>query len=161
MSVCLVLDHISPYAQGVETGGKISREETGMESKQIAFAAIGALLCLSVAQVAGAMPPLPAGPLTEDKLRGWCNEHGGAFFGKDVPTNGNVYACLLPDGTLIACGGVIPMCTQSRRHEGVGNFFEFKSIISAMDQQSQAIKNLEDKVKALEDKLNDLKNNQR
>ena len=130
-----------------------------MESKQIAFAAIGALLCLSVAQVAVAIPKLPSGPLTEEKLRGYCNENGGVFFGKDVPSGGDVYACLLPDGTLISCGGAIPICTQTRRQKDVGNLWELKSIISAMDQQSQAIKNLEDKVKALEDKLDDVKNN--
>ena len=119
-------------------------------------AAIGSFLLLSAVGVAVALPKLPAGELTEDKLRGWCNEQGGVFFGKDVDTKGTVYACLLPDGTLVACGGWIPICTQSRQRHAVDDLWGFKTIISAMDQQSEALKKLEDKIKILEDKADEM-----
>ena len=127
-----------------------------MKRSKIAVAAIGSFLLLSAAGVAVAIPKLPAGEITEDKLRGWCNEQGGAFFGKDVPTGGSVFACLLPDGTLVACGGSIPICTQSRQRQAVGDLWGFKTIISAMDQQSAALKKLEDKIKVLEDKVGEM-----
>jgi len=125
-----------------------------MRSK-IAVAAIGSYLLLSAVAVA-ATPKLPAGELTEDKLRGWCNDQGGVFFGKDVPTSGSVYGCLLPDGTLVACGGVIPICLTTRQGQAVGDLWGLKTIISAMDQQSAALKKLEDKIKILEDKVSEM-----
>jgi len=78
------------------------------------------------------------------------------FFGKDVPTGGSVFACLLPDGTLVACGGVIPICTQSRQRQAVDDLWGFKTIISAMSQQSEALKKLEDKIKILDDRVGEM-----
>jgi hypothetical protein len=127
-----------------------------MKRSKIAVAAIGSLLLLSAVGVAVAIPKLPAGEITEDKLRGWCNEQGGAFFGKDVDTHGSVYGCLLPDGTLVACGGVIPMCLTTRQRQAVDDLLGFKTIISAMDQQFEAVKKLEDKIKILEDRVGEM-----
>ena len=127
-----------------------------MKRSKIAVAAIGSFLLLSAVGVAVAIPKLPAGAITEDKLRGWCNEQGGVFFGKDVPTNGTVFACLLPDGTLVACGGAIPICMTTRQGQAVGDLWGLKTIISAMDQQSEALKKLEDKIKILEDKVDEM-----
>ena len=126
-----------------------------MKRSKIAVAAIGSFLLLSAVAVA-ATPKLPAGDLTEDKLRGWCNEQGGVFFGKDVPTSGSVFACLLPDGTLVSCGGLIPICLTTRQRQAVDDLWGFKTIISAMDQQSEALKKLEDKIKILEDKVGEM-----
>jgi hypothetical protein len=39
-----------------------------------------------------------------------CNENGGLY---SPPTQSGVYFCLLPDGTLISCGGSVPGCTAS------------------------------------------------
>jgi len=128
-----------------------------MKRSKIAVAAIGSFLLLSAVGVAVAVTPkLPAGEITEDKLRGWCNEQGGVFFGKDVPTSGSVFACLLPDGTLVSCGGLIPICLTTRQRQAVDDLWGFKTIISAMDQQSEALKKLEDKIKILEDKVGEM-----
>jgi hypothetical protein len=111
---------------------------------------------LSAVGVAAERPKLPTGELTEDKLRGWCNEQGGVFFGKNVEPPGSVYGCLLPDGTLVACGGWLPICMTTRQGQAVGDLWGLKTIISAMDQQSEALKKLEDKIKILEDKVGEM-----
>ena len=52
------------------------------------------------------------------QLEGHCNEHGGLFV---PPGTGGAYACLLPDGTLIVCGGDFPYyCVESRTLEDKG-----------------------------------------
>jgi hypothetical protein len=50
---------------------------------------------------------------TPTQLEGYCNEKGGVYF---APSAAGVYACLLPDGTLIACGGSSPgpSCSATR-----------------------------------------------
>jgi hypothetical protein len=47
---------------------------------------------------------------TSTQLEGYCGEKGGLY---SPPNNSGVYYCLLPDGTLISCGGSIPGCTAS------------------------------------------------
>src|SRR5688500_16967499 len=52
------------------------------------------------------------------QLEGHCHEHGGLFI---PPGSGGAYACLLPDGTLIVCGGDFPYyCVESRTLEDKG-----------------------------------------
>ncbi len=56
--------------------------------------------------------------LSTDALEGHCNEYGGLYF---PPGTGGAYACLLPDGTLIVCGGGFPYyCVESRTVEDKG-----------------------------------------
>ncbi len=56
--------------------------------------------------------------LSTTQLEGHCNEHGGLYF---PPGTGGAYACLLPDGTLIVCGGSFPYyCVESRTLEDKG-----------------------------------------
>ena len=56
--------------------------------------------------------------LSTTQLEGHCNEHGGLYF---PPGVGGAYACLLPDGTLIVCGGDFPYyCVESRTLEDKG-----------------------------------------
>jgi Spy/CpxP family protein refolding chaperone len=56
--------------------------------------------------------------LSTTQLEGHCNEHGGLYF---PPGAGGAYACLLPDGTLIVCGGSFPYyCVESRTLEDKG-----------------------------------------
>ena len=45
---------------------------------------------------------------------------------------------------------------QSRQRHAVDDLWGFKTIISAMDQQSEALKKLEDKIKILEDKADEM-----
>jgi Spy/CpxP family protein refolding chaperone len=53
-----------------------------------------------------------------DALQGYCIEYGGLYF---PPGEGGAYACLLPDGTLIVCGGGFPYyCVESRTLEDKG-----------------------------------------
>ncbi len=82
---------------------------TGMK---ILVAVFSLFVLLLVFQVANA--GLPSNP-TVDELYEYCKEKGGLFSPFD-PVSG-VYWCLLPDGTLIACGGAIPICTQSFTHQ--------------------------------------------
>jgi hypothetical protein len=60
------------------------------------------------------------------------------------------------DGHLTACGGLIPICLTTRQGQAVDDLWGFKTIISAMDQQSEAVKKLEDKIKILEDKVDEM-----
>jgi hypothetical protein len=56
--------------------------------------------------------------LSATQLEGHCNEHGGLYV---PPGTGGAYACLLPDGTLIVCGGDFPYyCVESRTLEDKG-----------------------------------------
>lgn len=56
--------------------------------------------------------------LSTTQLEGHCNEQGGLYF---PPGTGGAYACLLPDGTLIVCGGSFPYyCVESRTLEDEG-----------------------------------------
>ena len=53
-----------------------------------------------------------------DQLFGYCTEYGGQYF---PPGLGGAYACLLPDGTLIVCGGDFPYyCVESRTMDDKG-----------------------------------------
>ena len=47
---------------------------------------------------------------TATQLEGYCTEKGGLY---SPPNQSGVYFCLLPDGTLISCGGSVPGCTAS------------------------------------------------
>ncbi len=62
--------------------------------------------------------PVSGRMFSADALQGYCNEHGGLYF---PPGEGGAYACLLPDGTLIVCGGAFPYyCVESRTLEDKG-----------------------------------------
>ena len=55
---------------------------------------------------------------TPDQLYGYCNTYGGQYW---PPGPGGVYACQLPDGTLIVCGGDFPYyCVESRTLDDKG-----------------------------------------
>ena len=56
--------------------------------------------------------------LSTTQLEGYCNDQGGQYF---PPGLGGAYACLLPDGTLIVCGGDFPYyCVESRTLDDKG-----------------------------------------
>jgi DNA-binding MarR family transcriptional regulator len=56
--------------------------------------------------------------LSTTQLEGYCGDQGGLYF---PPGAGGAYACLLPDGTLIVCGGDFPYyCVESRTLDDKG-----------------------------------------
>ena len=129
-----------------------------MKKMKIPIAVVASfMLLLSSAQVALAATRLPCLSCNRDQLEGWCNTNGGTFF---PPGTGGAYACLLPDGTLVSCGGTIPICGQTRT-VGDAPLWGLTSIISMQEQLLTTIKTLEARVKSLEDKLNEIEKRQR
>ncbi|HET8670899.1 MAG TPA: periplasmic heavy metal sensor [Candidatus Saccharimonadales bacterium] len=97
-----------------------NRNITTSIGKKLILAFLSILILLSVFQVANAAPrkPISGRMFTPEMLLGYCNEHGGIYF---PPGVGGAYACLLPDGTLIVCGGGFPRyCVESRTLEDEG-----------------------------------------
>lgn len=69
----------------------------------LAGIAVAALLSgIWSAQAAPESPPKLESPTA---IEGWCNEHGGIY----MPPGGGAetYGCLLPDGSILICGGGI------------------------------------------------------
>lgn len=87
-------------------------------SRQILIAVVSVFTVLLLYQDANARKPISGRMFTEDQLYGYCNTYGGQFFPHGV---GGAYACLLPDGTLIVCGGSFPYyCVESRTVDDKG-----------------------------------------
>jgi hypothetical protein len=81
-----------------------------------------------------ARPKVNGRMLSTDALEGYCNEYGGLYF---PPGVGGAYACLLPDGTLIVCGGGFPYyCVESRTLDDKGRLK--LSDVQARDITAQA-----------------------
>ena len=72
------------------------------------------LLTVSVSQAA---PPLPSGPPSTTKIEGYCNENGGTYWPPSAESS--TYGCILPDGTVIACGGAITSCSTIEASAGL------------------------------------------
>jgi len=102
-------------------------------------------------------PPTGRWKSVKDKLEGYCNQNGGLWI---APGLGGVYGCLLPDGTLIACGGAIPYCTETRKAEA-GELLAVRSVIAIEEQLLASIKTLETKVQSLESKVTEMEKRQR
>lgn len=100
---------------------------------------------------------LPCLSCSRDQLEGWCGQNGGIFF---PPGTGGAYACLLPDGSLVACGGTIPICTQSRI-VSEAPVWDLASIIAMQERLLATIRTLEERVGALEERLKKLEGEQR
>lgn len=79
-----------------------------MSSRSIIVAVLGVLVSLSLVQAVEARDYTPL------QLQGICNDKGGVYFG---PSANGVYACLLPDGTVIICGGTIEGCETNSPNE--------------------------------------------
>ncbi|HXH24023.1 MAG TPA: hypothetical protein VNI78_02165 [Vicinamibacterales bacterium] len=65
------------------------------------------VVTIGAVRISEAAPPLPSGKPNPDKIEGWCQEHGGTY---SPPNESGYYACILPDGTVVACGGRISGC---------------------------------------------------
>jgi hypothetical protein len=91
---------------------------TMRSSTYMVFAAMTLGMVLLLVPDAEARKPISGRMFTPDQLYGYCNAYGGAYF---APGTGGVYACLLPDGTLIVCGGDFPYyCVESRTLDDKG-----------------------------------------
>jgi hypothetical protein len=73
---------------------------------------IVSLLTLTLAftmSVALAVPSLPSGPPSPSKIEGYCGEQGGTYWPPGPESS--TYGCILPDGSVVACGGIIKGCS--------------------------------------------------
>ena len=68
-----------------------------------------ALALLSTAPASQAAPTLPSGPPSPTKIEGYCGENGGTYWPPSAESS--TYGCILPDGTVIACGGSVSGCS--------------------------------------------------
>jgi len=59
-------------------------------------------------QVAQAAPPLPSGSPSPTKIEGYCGENGGTYWPPGPESS--TYGCILPDGSVIVCGGSLSGC---------------------------------------------------
>lgn len=93
----------------------------------VAVVSIGFLLSFS--EFANALNPCQFGCSSSD-LKKICDDRGGTYM---APSAAGVFACLLPDGTLISCGGyVYSYCTQTRTLPGT-DFSQIDSLLLTTD----------------------------
>jgi Spy/CpxP family protein refolding chaperone len=92
---------------------------------------VSVFLLLSLSQVAKARDSLTGKIVSEFNLSLLCDLEGGVFFPAGL---GGAYACLLPDGTYIVCGGIVPFCTET--------FTLRDKKLGLLDEQTQKLKAL-------------------
>ena len=83
--------------------------------KSLAAIVATVLITASLTQIATAAPPAPTNP-TPTRLEGYCNENGGTY---SPPNASGYYACIFPDGTVVACGGSISGCSTITASTGL------------------------------------------
>ena len=89
-----------------------------LSPRRILVAAISVFILLVIINDADARKRVDGRMFTPDQLYGYCNEYGGQYW---PPGLGGAYACVLPDGTLIVCGGDFPYyCVESRTIDDKG-----------------------------------------
>jgi len=76
-----------------------------------------ALATLFAATASQAAPPLPSGPPNPDKIEGYCGENGGTYWPPGPESS--TYGCILPDGSIIICGGSLPGCDTIEASTGL------------------------------------------
>jgi Spy/CpxP family protein refolding chaperone len=80
--------------------------------RPVLVALFSLFIVLLIANNADARKRVDGRMFTPDQLFGYCTEYGGQYW---PPGLGGAYACVLPDGTLIVCGGDFPYyCVESR-----------------------------------------------
>jgi Spy/CpxP family protein refolding chaperone len=102
-----------------------------MMGRTILVAVVSVFTLLSVIQVANARDSVSGKIISEFNLSLLCAADGGVFFPAGT---GGAYACLLPDGTYIVCGGIVPFCTETRTLEDKG--------LGLLPEQAQRLKAL-------------------
>src|SRR6478672_9003016 len=89
-----------------------------LSPRHVIVAVVSVFLVLLLFHDADARKRIDGRMFTPDQLYGYCNTYGGQYF---PPGLGGAYACLLPDGTLIVCGGDFPYyCVESRTLDDKG-----------------------------------------
>jgi len=89
-----------------------------LSPRHVLVAVVSVFLVLLLFHDADARKRIDGRMFTPDQLYGYCNTYGGQYF---PPGLGGAYACLLPDGTLIVCGGDFPYyCVESRTLDDKG-----------------------------------------
>ena len=84
---------------------------------KFAITSLFTLASLFTVSVSQAAPPLPSGPPSPTKIEGYCGEHGGTYW----PTGpeSSTYGCILPDGSVIVCGGSLRGCDTIEASAGL------------------------------------------
>src|SRR5690242_7619596 len=86
--------------------------------RHILMAVVSVFIAFLVVNDAEARKRVDGRMFTPDQLYGYCTEYGGQYW---PPGLGGAYACVLPDGTLIVCGGDFPYyCVESRTLDDKG-----------------------------------------
>src|SRR5215467_5856651 len=89
-----------------------------LSPRRMLIAVVSVFIVLLLVHDADARKRIDGRMFSPDQLYGYCNEYGGQYF---PPGLGGAYACLLPDGTLIVCGGDFPYyCVESRTLDDKG-----------------------------------------
>jgi len=89
-----------------------------LSPRRILVVVISVFTLLLIVNDAEARKRVDGRMFTPDQLYGYCNEYGGQYW---PPGLGGAYACVLPDGTLIVCGGDFPYyCVESRTLDDKG-----------------------------------------
>src|ERR1044071_2798716 len=89
-----------------------------LSARHILTAVISVFVLLVIVNDAEARKRTDGRMFTPDQLYGYCTEYGGQYW---PPGLGGAYACVLPDGTLIVCGGDFPYyCVESRTLDDKG-----------------------------------------
>ena len=89
-----------------------------LSPRHILMPVISVFVLLVIVNDADARKRTDGRMFTPDQLYGYCTEYGGQYW---PPGLGGAYACVLPDGTLIVCGGDFPYyCVESRTVDDKG-----------------------------------------
>jgi len=94
------------------------KEAFMLSRRQFLVTVVSVFTVLLLCHDADARKRIDGRMFTPDQLYGYCNTYGGQYW---PPGPGGVYACQLPDGTLIVCGGDFPYyCVESRTLDDKG-----------------------------------------
>jgi hypothetical protein len=78
-----------------------------MKSKSVVVSLFTIFLLLTIS-VSKAAPSLPSGSNSPSQIEGYCFENGGTYWPPGPESS--TYGCILPDGSVVVCGGSLPGC---------------------------------------------------
>lgn len=114
-----------------------------------------AISFLSAAQLTWAVPPLPDRPTTT-RLEGWCGENGGTYWPPGPESS--TYGCILPDGSVVVCGGSLTGCDVIEASAGLPpSKLPLEGVNVTLQVQTQTqLSELQEKLGSLETMVEDL-----